>query len=62
MKKLYRVEVAAKHPACTERPGLVDVYASSAREAVSKARKVMSTIVDRHDGATLYRIVRDGRP
>jgi hypothetical protein len=60
MTKTYYVEVTAKFPPCGERPGIIEVYASSAKDAISKARKEMwRNGHTRHDGPLIYRIRKD---
>jgi hypothetical protein len=56
MPKTYHVEVAAKFPPCGERPSIIEVWAATAKEAVSKARKEMwRNGHTRHDGPLTYR-------
>jgi hypothetical protein len=60
MSKIYQVEVSSKYPAWNETPGLVEVVAANAKEAISKARKQMAREgnISRQDGPTIYRIKR----
>ncbi len=61
MTKTYQVEVSSKFPAYNETPGIVEVIAANAKEAISRARKqvAMEMCRDRHDGPTIYRIKKD---
>jgi hypothetical protein len=56
----YRVEVRAKFPACGEYPGMIEVTARNAKDAISIARREMARNGHtRQDGPLVYRIVRD---
>jgi hypothetical protein len=54
--KTYEVTVTAKYPAAYERPGILEVQALNAADAIKKARKQMwNNGYDRHDGPQTYR-------
>ena len=60
MKKQYRVEVRSKFPTWNERAGIIEVFALSGKEAISKARKIMARDCAgdaKVNGPTLYRLV-----
>lgn len=58
--KTYQVEVTAKFPAYNEAPGIIEVVATTAKEAISRARKEMARNgYTRQDGPMIYRIKKD---
>lgn len=60
MVKTYQVEVTAKFPAYNEEPGVIEVVAATAKEAISRARKEMvRNGYTRQDGPMIYRIKKD---
>lgn len=58
--KEYRVEVRAKFPAYGEIPGIIEVVARNAKDAISAARREMARNGHtRQDGPLVYAIARD---
>lgn len=55
--KTYAVTMTSKYPAAFERPGVIEVQALNAADAIKKARarSFLYGLSDRHDGPTIYR-------
>ncbi len=54
--KLYTIEVRSKYPAYLETPGIIELYAKSAKDAIRLARHEMwRSGHTRMDGPIIYR-------
>jgi hypothetical protein len=55
--KTYQVTITAKYPAAYERPGVIEIQATNASDAIKKARRQTwnDGAFDRHDGPMTYR-------
>ena len=60
MLKTYKVQVTPKFPSWNDRACVIEVYAKTAKDAISCARKEIGrTGRDRHDGPLSYRTVKE---
>ena len=60
MLKTYKVLVTPKFPSWSDRECVVEVYAKTAKDAISSARKeICRSGRDMHDGPLTYKIAKD---